>query len=119
MLNSNELLKNTPKHTMPNLQIFGNQACIQCAAKSKRTGQQCKGPAVKGKAVCRMHGGKSTGPQTPEGIAKCAGVKTIHGEETREAREQNRQAKALLRYLEDLGFAYGFMSGKRTPGRRS
>ncbi len=29
----------------------------RCAAHSRRTGERCKGPAVKRRAVCRMHGG--------------------------------------------------------------
>jgi hypothetical protein len=28
----------------------------RCTAKSKRSGQRCKGPAVNGWTVCRMHG---------------------------------------------------------------
>lgn len=28
----------------------------RCEAKSKSTGERCKNPAVKGKAVCRLHG---------------------------------------------------------------
>lgn len=28
----------------------------RCTAKSKRTGQPCKAPAVRGWSVCRMHG---------------------------------------------------------------
>jgi len=28
----------------------------RCTAKSKRTGKPCKSPAVRGWAVCRMHG---------------------------------------------------------------
>ena len=34
---------------------------MQCTAKSKRTGEQCRGFAVKGKTKCRMHGGKNEG----------------------------------------------------------
>lgn len=30
---------------------------MQCTAKSKRTGERCKAPAVRGKDKCRMHGG--------------------------------------------------------------
>jgi hypothetical protein len=32
---------------------------VQCTAKSKRTGQPCKRPAIVGKQVCYHHGGKS------------------------------------------------------------
>jgi len=30
----------------------------RCTAKSKRTGQPCKAPAVRGWSVCRMHGAR-------------------------------------------------------------
>jgi hypothetical protein len=40
---------------------------MQCAAKSKQTGRQCKKQAVPGKRVCRIHGGA-----TPVGIASHA-----------------------------------------------
>ncbi len=31
-------------------------AAPRCTARSKRTGEPCKGPAVTGWAVCRLHG---------------------------------------------------------------
>ncbi len=38
----------------------------QCTAKSKRTGQRCRGDAMVGKNVCYFHGGKSlSGPANP------------------------------------------------------
>jgi hypothetical protein len=53
---------------------------------SKRTKQQCRAPAMKGKRVCKTHGGKSTGPKTQAGRQRCADAQTIHGNETRQAR---------------------------------
>lgn len=35
------------------------RASPRCQAKSKRSGVRCQGPAVRGKRVCRMHGGIS------------------------------------------------------------
>ena len=32
---------------------------MHCTAKSKRSGQKCRNKPVKGRTVCRMHGGKS------------------------------------------------------------
>lgn len=38
---------------------------LRCTAKSKRTGCPCKAPAVKGWAVCRMHGAGGGAPYGP------------------------------------------------------
>ena len=62
----------------------------RCGAKT-RSGRPCQARAVWDKqhnrprnGRCRMHGGLSTGPRTPEGHARCA-------EGRRRARQQNRQ----------------------------
>jgi len=96
----------------------GRITCLQCNAKSKRTGFQCRAPAAKGKTKCRFHGGVSTGPKTPEGRQRCAEAKTIHGNETRKARSERALAIRRLRALEELGHALGIMKGARTPGRK-
>jgi hypothetical protein len=44
-----------------------------------------------GNGRCRLHGGKSTGPRTPEGLARLAAAHTTHG-------GYNAMAKALDRY---------------------
>jgi hypothetical protein len=38
-------------------------AAPRCRAKSKRTGQPCKAPAVRGFRVCRMHGARGGAPE--------------------------------------------------------
>ena len=96
----------------------GRIRCFQCQAKSKRTQQQCRAPASKGKTKCRFHGGASTGPKTPEGRQRCAEAKTIHGNETRQARPERSLASARLAVLETVGFGLGLMEGNRTRGRR-
>lgn len=40
-----------------------------CGAKT-RWGTACRARAVEGKGKCRLHGGLSTGPKTPEGIER-------------------------------------------------
>ncbi len=44
---------------------------LPCGART-RSGALCRGLPVAGKRRCRMHGGKSTGPVTPEGRAAIA-----------------------------------------------
>ena len=61
---------------------------------------------------------RSTGPKTEAGRQRCAEAKTIHGRETREARNERSLASARLAVLESVGFAIGLMSGGRTRGRR-
>ena len=55
---------------------------------------------MKGKQVCRTHGGASTGPKTKAGRARCAAAKTIHGRETRAKRKVRAIKLKELRELE-------------------
>jgi hypothetical protein len=81
----------------------GRITCLQCRARSKRTGQQCRAPAMSGKAVCKTHGGLSSGPKTAEGRSRCAQAKTIHGQETRAARKERSKVLTELNELRELG----------------
>ena len=96
----------------------GHITCNQCQAMSKRSRQRCKAPSMKGKLVCKTHGGRSTGPKTEAGRQRCAEAKTIHGRETREARSERSLASARLAVLEAVGHKLGFMNGIRTRGRK-
>ena len=71
---------------------------LACGAKT-RAGTPCKNPAVRGKARCRMHGGKSTGAKTPEGRAKLRALHLKHGRATTEAKEQAKRRAALGREI--------------------
>ena len=97
--------------------LGGRVTCQRCQAKSKRTKLQCAAPALKGKRVCKTHGGRSTGPKTAAGRQRCSEAKTIHGRETRETRNERSLASARLAVLEAIGFSIGLMSGSRTSGR--
>lgn len=96
----------------------GRIQCHQCQATSKRTGQQCKAPALNGKHVCRFHGGMSTGPKTPGGRDRCAKAKYVHGQETSALRADRRLASARLAMLESIGWSLKMMTGPKTPGRK-
>jgi hypothetical protein len=98
--------------------LGGRVTCQRCQAKSKRTQLQCAAPALKGKRVCKTHGGRSTGPKTQAGRQRCAEAKTTYSRETREARTERSLASARLAVLEAVGFSTGLLSGGRTRGRR-
>ena len=69
---------------------------VQCKAKSKRSQMQCKKHAVKGKAVCRFHGAYA-GPKTAAGIARIKEANTTHGHYTKEAYEERRVFRRLIK----------------------
>jgi hypothetical protein len=96
--------------------LGGRVTCQRCQAKSKRTKLQCAAPALKGKRVCKTHGGRSTGPKTEAGRQRCAEAKTFHGNETREARNERSLASARLAVLESVGFEFGIIGGLRSRG---
>jgi len=59
-------------------------------------------PAIKGKNVCKFHGGRSTSAKTDAGRKRCAAAKTIHGRETRAKRQLRAEKLRELRELEEL-----------------
>ena len=82
-----------------------NRTANRCQATSKRTTDQCRKAAMKGKQVCRAHGGCSTGPRTQQGRKRCAEARYQHGWETRKIRELRAQKfhemKTLFSFIED------------------
>ena len=80
----------------------GRIRAFQCQALSKRSKLQCKNAALRGKRVCRFHGGKSIGPITIQGKQRCAEAKTIHGWETREKRELRAEKFKEMKILTSL-----------------
>ena len=91
------------------LTLGGRIRCPRCQAKSKRTKHQCRSPAIRGKRVCKVHGGRSTGPRTQQGRNLCGAAKTLHGRETRAIRAKRQQALAELKLLERIGKGVGVL----------
>ena len=104
-------MSSSKQKTEPFTTSFGAVAA-RCQAKSKRSGAQCRKPAMRGKAVCRTHGGASTGPKTQQGRERCAQAKSIHGWETREIRRNRAGKLKELRELEGAMLALGMI---KTP----
>ena len=61
---------------------------------------------MRGKTVCLAHGGRSTGPRTAAGRAKCAEAKMVHGREGRQTRELRagklRELREFERYIKGV-----------------
>lgn len=94
----------------PHTTVFGTVQTPRCQARSKRSAEQCRKAAMRGKRVCRTHGGTSTGPKTPEGRAKCVAVKIVHGRETREKRRMRADKLQELRLMERMMIKVGMIS---------
>lgn len=63
---------------------------LRCHARSKRSGLQCRAPAVKGHSVCRMHGAGGGAPKGNRNALK-------HGGFTAETLAMKREISALAR----------------------
>ncbi len=66
-----------------------------CGART-RAGHPCKAAAMPN-GRCRMHGGASTGPRTPEGLARLRAARTRTGLHTAEMVALRRALAALGR----------------------
>jgi hypothetical protein len=67
----------------------------RCRARSKRNGKPCQSPAVRGKAVCRMHGAGGGAPAGNRNARK-------HGRYGRDAMEARRIIAELIRQGREL-----------------
>ena len=66
----------------------------RCGARSRRTGNPCRGPAMPN-GRCKFHGGKSTGAPRGEGHGSYK-----HGRRTIQAREERQELQTAIRSLE-------------------
>ena len=75
-------------------------AAPRCGAK-RRDGGSCRQPGMTN-GRCRMHGGKSTGPRTPEGLERSRRSNWKHGHYSAEAKQVRREARQQLQLLRQL-----------------
>ena len=98
----------------------GKIKCRRCLATSTRTGQQCQRPALSLSQTqkCQFHGGRGSGPKTPEGRQRVAQAHTVHGRETRQIRQERSQTALRLAQLEDMMHVLGMTTATRSRGRK-
>ncbi|MDA0357617.1 MAG: HGGxSTG domain-containing protein [Proteobacteria bacterium] len=70
-----------------------------CLAKT-RSGAPCQKHPIAGRTRCRLHGGLSTGPKTPEGKAACVAAHWKHGRRSKAYVEARKQIWSELRRVE-------------------
>jgi hypothetical protein len=94
----------------------GRIQCARCQARN-RLGEQCGKPAMRGKRVCRNHGGASTGAKTPEGLTRIKEANIKHGRFSKEGLLRATAQSARIRELEDALIVLEAMpAGQRTRG---
>ena len=70
---------------------FGpNWPSQRCGAKTRK-GTPCQRPAYKRNGRSSLHGGRSTGPKTEDGLARLTAAQTTHGKYTKEKRAVAKQ----------------------------
>lgn len=79
----------------------------RCGART-RGGTPCQCPAMRS-GRCRLHGGKSTGPRTPEGLERLRKARTKHGRYSAAAKAESQSVRGLLAearsLLKDIGLS--------------
>ncbi len=75
---------------------YANQA-PRCGAKTRK-GTPCQCPAMKN-GRCRLHGGKSTGPRTLEGLERSHKANWKHGNRSTEVIQQRKDSMRVRREL--------------------
>jgi len=67
----------------------------KCHAHS-RSGKQCGNFAIKGKQVCKFHGGLSTGPRTEAGRESLRQARTKHGRYSAASIRERQEFRLLI-----------------------
>ena len=93
----------------------GRITCLRCTAKSSRTKLQCGRPAIKTSRTqkCQYHGGR---PHTAETLKRISEANMLHGQATKQAKEQYRHDSALMHELEDAIAVLKMGEGPRIRG---
>jgi hypothetical protein len=70
----------------------------RCGAQTRR-GSECQRPAYKHNGRCGLHGGRSTGAKTAEGLKRISEANLKHGRYTKDKLERQRRAAEVGRQI--------------------
>ena len=95
-------MKTTNKPHVPAwlIGLYHANEAPRCGAKTRRK-TSCLGPAMPN-GRCRLHGGKSTGPKTKEGLERSRKANWKHGQRSAEAIRHRKESMAVRRQLKKL-----------------
>ena len=93
----------------------GKINCLRCTALSTRTKLQCGRPAIKTSRTqkCQFHGGRL---HSAEVLKRISEANTIHGQSTKEAKEQYRHDCAQIHELQDAVYVLKMGEGPKIRG---
>ena len=74
----------------------------RCGAKTRK-GTLCQSLAYKRNGRCSLHGGKSTSPETEDGLARLTAARTTHGKYIKEMRAELIELEECFTVHGDLG----------------
>ena len=89
--------------------------CLRCTAKSSRTKMQCGRPAIKTSRTqkCQFHGGR---PHTEVTLKRISEANMLHGQATKQAKEQYRHSIELIHELQDAMYVLKMGEGPKIRG---
>lgn len=95
----------------------GKITCLRCTAKSTRTKLQCGRPAIKTSRTqkCQYHGGRA---HSKEVLRRISEANFLHGQATKEAKQQYREDAIFICQLEDAMHVLKMGEGSRIRGRK-
>lgn len=98
----------------------GKITCLRCTARSTRSGNQCRKPALKISRTqkCQTHGGRNKGPITVEGKTRSAAAHIKTGLYTQQAIMERSQKLTEMLQLEDAMHVLKMTTSSRTRGRK-
>ena len=97
--------------------LYGpNWEGTRCEALTRK-GTLCQRPGSKQNGRCKLHGGRSTGPRTEDGVARLVASKVTHGRAMKAERakakqraEVGRQVMRELREIETWALDHGHLA---------
>jgi hypothetical protein len=91
---------NNEPHASARNRVGSANSAARCGAKRRDSGS-CRQPAMPN-GRCRLHGGKSTGPTTREGLERSRKANWRHGHYSAKAKQERVEARIEMSTLREM-----------------